>query len=111
MKKYIGIKQIEAKPMNLGEYNQYKGWTMPEGEDPLRDGYLVKYSNDYESWSPVEAFEEVYYILDDENVAGSSIRHMIDYANAMMIALPKSRVSSIVSKKFEELLLWIGHKL
>lgn len=25
MKYYIGVKLVQAKPMNLGEYNQYKG--------------------------------------------------------------------------------------
>ncbi len=111
MKKYIEIKQIEAKPMNLGEYNKYRGWTIPEDEDPLREGYLVKYSSDYESWSPIEAFEEACYELDDDKIAKNSIYYLIDYANCMMVALPKSRVSAIVSTKFEELLLWIEHKL
>ena len=30
MKKYIGTKMIEAKPMNRGDYNKYRGWTIPE---------------------------------------------------------------------------------
>ncbi len=60
MEKYIGVKIIEAKPMNLGDYNNYKGWNIPENEDPKRDGYLVKYSDNYISWSPREAFEDAY---------------------------------------------------
>ena len=57
---YIGIKRVEAKPMNLGDYNAYKGWTIPENEDPATEGYLVKYADDYISWSPAGAFEEAY---------------------------------------------------
>ena len=64
MDKYIGVKIIEAKPMNLGDYNDYKGWTIPENENPKRDGYLVKYSDDYISWSPAEAFREAYRLID-----------------------------------------------
>jgi len=60
MKKYLGVKLIEAEPMNLGDYNQFKGWQMPNDENPLREGYKVKYSDDYISWSPKEAFEESY---------------------------------------------------
>ena len=60
MKKYIGTKMIEAKEMNRGDYNVYRGWTIPEGEDPEDEGYLVKYSDGYESWSPKKRFEEAY---------------------------------------------------
>lgn len=60
MEKYLGVKLIEAEVMNLGDYNKFKGWTIPEDENPLREGYLVKYNDDYVSWSPREAFEEAY---------------------------------------------------
>ena len=60
MKKYIGTKMIEAKPMNRGDYNTYRGWTIPEDENPADEGYLVKYSDGYESWSPKKQFEETY---------------------------------------------------
>ena len=26
MQKYIGTKQIEARPMTRGDYNNYRGW-------------------------------------------------------------------------------------
>lgn len=60
MKTYIGVKIIDATPMNLGEYNKYRGWKIPDDEDPEREGYLVKYPDDYKSWSPKEVFEEAY---------------------------------------------------
>ena len=44
MKKYIGIKQIEAEPM----------------EKDGKEGYRVQYPDGYVSWSPKEAFEEAY---------------------------------------------------
>lgn len=61
MKKYIGTKKVEATKMSRGEYNRYRGWTIPENEDPADEGYLVKYSNNYESWSPKDAFETSYH--------------------------------------------------
>ena len=60
MKHYIGTKLIKAKPMNRGEYNQYRGWQIPADENPEDEGYLVKYSDGYESWSPAKQFEEAY---------------------------------------------------
>ena len=60
MNKYIGTKMIEAEEMNRGDYNKYRGWIIPEDENPTDEGYLVKYSDGYESWSPKKQFEEAY---------------------------------------------------
>lgn len=67
MKNYIGVKSLEAKPMNLGDYNTYRGWPIPADEDPQRPGYLVRYADGYESWSPKEAFEAAYFHIDQAN--------------------------------------------
>ena len=60
MKNYVGTKFIEAREMTRGDYNDYRGWKMPENENPADEGYLVKYSDGYESWSPKDVFEEAY---------------------------------------------------
>ena len=61
MKHYIGTKEIQARPMNRGEYNEYRGWPIPADESAQDEGYLVKYSPDgYESWSPKQVFEQAY---------------------------------------------------
>ena len=64
MKHYIGVKEIDAKPMNRGDYNEYRGWTIPENENPADEGYLVKYPDGYESWSPKDVFEKAYTEFD-----------------------------------------------
>ncbi len=64
---FIGVKLLQAKPMNLGDYNRYRGWDIPANEDPNRPGYLVKYSDTYESWSPKEIFESAFMSLGDGN--------------------------------------------
>lgn len=58
---------IEAEQMNLGDYNKFKGWTIPADENPKREGYKVKYSDDYISWSPKEVFEVAYMQVGDNN--------------------------------------------
>ena len=81
MKKYIGTKLIEAEPMTRGDYNKYRGWTIPADENPADEGYLVKYSDSYVSWSPKEVFDKAYLVVDDnENLpSGVSIgQKMVD---------------------------------
>ena len=64
MEKYIGTKMIEAEPMSRGEYNAFRGWTVPADEDPADEGYLVKYPDGYVSWSPKGVFEAAYLPLE-----------------------------------------------
>ncbi len=70
MKRYIGTKLINAKPMTRAEYNAFRGWTVPADENPNDDGYLVEYVDGgkgntdhyagYVSWSPKDVFERAY---------------------------------------------------
>jgi hypothetical protein len=70
MKQYIGVKIINAKPMNRQEYNDFRGWKLPEDENGADEGYLVEYvdggqanTEEYEgyvSWSPKDVFERAY---------------------------------------------------
>lgn len=65
MKQYIGTKIIKAKAMTRGEYNIFRGWTIPKDENPADEGYLVEYSDGYISWSPKKQFEEAYRECDN----------------------------------------------
>ena len=72
MKTYTGTKTIKARPMTKAEYCAYRGWTVPEGEDPNEEVYLVEYAPDpkshsnhvahdgYISMSPKHVFDEAY---------------------------------------------------
>ena len=72
MKRYVGTKYLFAKPMTRSEYNNYRGWSLPENEKHLANdlGYLVEYENGggpnhpnhvgYISWSPKQVFEDTY---------------------------------------------------
>jgi hypothetical protein len=66
MHTYIGTKQLIAKPMTLGDYNQYRGWQLPGDENGSREGYLVLYPDGYESWAPKEVFEAAYLPCGDD---------------------------------------------
>ena len=70
MEKFIGTKELMARPMTLGEYNSYRGWDLPKDKNGDDEGYLVEYldggpANDtrhagYISWSPKNVFDAHY---------------------------------------------------
>jgi hypothetical protein len=60
MERYVGTKVIVAEPMNRGAYNLFRGWQIPENENPEDQGYFVQYEDGYISWSPKDTFEASY---------------------------------------------------
>lgn len=70
MNKFIGTKEVKARPLNLGPYNALRGWELPADENPDTEGYLVEYLDspnknhpdydNYISWSPKDVFERSY---------------------------------------------------
>ena len=73
MKKYKGIKEVNAKPMTRLKYNELRGWTLPENENGSDEGFLVEdLSNKpnfegykgYIQWLPKDNFESSYSLAD-----------------------------------------------
>ena len=74
MKKYIGKKEVNVIPMNRQEYNDFRGWKLPDDENGEDEGYLVEYVdggkantpqyNGYVSWSPSDVFERAYKSIE-----------------------------------------------
>jgi hypothetical protein len=74
MQQHIGVKLINAKPMTRQEYNDFRGWTLPENENGADEGFLVEYVDGgqantteyagYVSWSPKDVFERAYRPVD-----------------------------------------------
>ena len=74
MKRYIGTKLINAKPMTRQAYNEFRGWTLPADENGADEGYLVEYVDGgkgntdhyagYVSWSPADVFHNAYRSTD-----------------------------------------------
>lgn len=74
MKNYIGKKVVKATKMTRQEYNDLRGWDVPEDENGKDLGYLVEYLDGgtknhsdfsgYISWSPLEVFERAYKISE-----------------------------------------------
>lgn len=73
---YTGTKTIKATPMTKAEYLDYRGWNLPDGEDPEEEIYLVEYEVDpksepnhknhegYISMSPKHVFDKAYKVCE-----------------------------------------------
>lgn len=87
MKRFNALKKVNAKPMTRQEYNDYRGWTLPDDENGDDDGYLTEdidgpINTDefmgYVSWTPKDMFDNQFYEADDthtdESVTNDSFR-------------------------------------
>lgn len=67
MKKYLGKKEVLASSMSMGD--AYDKGLLQSGLELSRvernkQGYLVEYSNGYQSWSPKDVFDNSYKVID-----------------------------------------------
>lgn len=66
MKEYLMVQRVKAKPMTRKEYNDLRGWLVPENENPDDEGFLIESEGkpnhpDYEGylqWLTKEQFEK-----------------------------------------------------
>lgn len=100
IKRYVGTKTVDARPMTRAAYNEYRGWALPADEDGDDEGFLVEYvdggkANDsrhagYISWSPREVFERAYkeVVAPDPDTAPCGTRlltgHKVNPANDLL---------------------------
>ena len=86
MKKYLGTKLVEARPMNeiAAESVGYARKNIDNHE--WREGYHVRYTNPdgstYDSWSPKDVFEKAYKpsdtVLDKLKIERNELRERIE---------------------------------
>ena len=84
MKTFIGTKMVLLLAMSRLDYNNYRGWNLPDDEDGADEGYLVEYTDGgkpnhpdhkgYISWSPKKQAEAAYQDVSQ----GVSFGHAID---------------------------------
>lgn len=134
MKRYIGTKLINAKPMTRKAYNDFRGWTLPADENGADEGYLVEYVDGgkdntdhyagYVSWSPADVFDRAYRPCEgipfglaiEALVHGQRVARSGWNGKSMWLVLvegydynPKTDNSAVHALGFEKL-PWIGMK-
>ena len=66
MKKYLGTKLVTAKPMTRAAAEVILGkFIKPVKQEYSGEGYLVRYEDGYQSWSPKEVFDKAYKPADN----------------------------------------------
>lgn len=99
MKSYMGLTNVEAEPMNRLDYNELRGWDLPDDEDGTDDGYLIlshgesnteKY-NGYVRWLTKNQFD---------------IDFKEDYAMSFSDALLRLKFGNLLSREG-----WNGKKM
>jgi hypothetical protein len=95
MTQYTGTKNIKAVLTTRAQYCDYRGWTLPEDEDPNEEIYLVEYEADpsskpnhpnhegYISMSPKHVFEKAY------QRSGSYLDRLIIERNELAVKISK----------------------
>lgn len=90
-KKYIGTKEIKARPCTADEAEKILGRKIcRDNADEQGNGYLVEYKDGYMSWSPAKAFEEAYNLVGH----GVSVRERIEEITELMGELREAGVSN-----------------
>lgn len=87
MQKYLGVKMIEAVRMTRGQFLAFKQRPHGEDEGVEDDGYMVRYPDGYESWSPREQFENAYLPVlgDGTRITPEMVADFADVAQVFRI--------------------------
>lgn len=54
--------EATMQPMTRLEYNQFRGWILPEGEDPNDPGYLMNFGS-HTAWWPADVVDKTFVAL------------------------------------------------
>jgi hypothetical protein len=77
MEKFIGTRIVEAKEMTRLQYNNFRGWLLPEDENGDDDGYMIRdLSSSNVSWLDSEEFSKVYKSQTNNMTFGLAIESM-----------------------------------
>lgn len=93
MEKYIGVKIVEAEPC--------KAWKQ-SGEHTIgADGYRVKYSDNYVSWSPKDAFRSYFNIHKSDSITQQDVDSWIKNIEVTTIGIKTTVVRLTLINGFE----------
>ena len=92
LKKYIGTKVVEARPMNEIDAESIGYARKNSDHHEYREGYHVRYTNPdgstYDSWSPKDVFEKAYKpsdtVLDRLKIERYELKERIENIEALL---------------------------
>lgn len=79
---FIRTELVDAEPMTRGEYNNYRGWTIPADENPEDKGYMLTHPDGNINWTSEYKFQRSYLEMivnsDLKTDAPSISQEMVD---------------------------------
>lgn len=71
----ISTRLMQTEEMTRGEYNIFRGWTIPQNENPDDKGYKVTDTTGHVSWVPEEQYNRNFLKVDENSklLSGVSI--------------------------------------
>ena len=91
--------EATMQPMTRLEYNQFRGWTLPEGEDPNDPGYLLNFGF-HTAWWPADVVDKAFMVLPpapsyQQRVPGERMQ-LLDRQEKLTVFITSPSFSSLV---------------
>ena len=91
--------EATLQPMTRLEYNQFRGWALPEGEDPNDPGYLMDFGF-HTAWWPADAVDKAFMVLPSapsyqQRVHGEH-KQLLDRQEKLTVFITSPAFSSLV---------------
>lgn len=91
--------EATMQPMTRLEYNQFRGWTLPEGEDPNDPGYLMDFGF-HTAWWPADVVDKAFMVLPSapsyqQRVHGEH-KQLLDRQEKLTVFITSPAFSSLV---------------
>ena len=91
--------EATLQPMTRLEYNQFRGWSVPEGEDPSDPGYLIDFGF-HTAWWPADVVDKAFMVLPSapsyqQRVHGEH-KQLLDRQEKLTVFITSPAFSSLV---------------
>ena len=91
--------EATLQPMTRLEYNQFRGWVLPEGEDPNDPGYLIDFGF-HTAWWPADVVDKAFVMLPpapsyQQRVHGEH-KQLLDRQEKLTVFITSPAFSSLV---------------
>ena len=91
--------EATMQPMTRLEYNQFRGWVLPEGEDPNDPGYLMDFGF-HTAWWPADVVDKAFMVLPSapsyqQRIHGEH-KQLLDRQEKLTVFITSPAFSSLV---------------
>lgn len=97
----ISTRLMQTEEMTRGEYNVFRGWSIPEDENPYDKGYKVTDTTGHVSWIPLEQYERNFLKVDENSKLPSGVsigpRMVEDFIIDYEVFTKKDKITIVIA--------------